>query len=141
MSTNGISTTTVATAAVDSLPGAWYNLRIRIVGSQVRVWRRNDAGAWGTPVLSVASLPHLFASTSYAFTAHPTARYLVANFRVRAYEGPIDQNLGTIDTESLSLAVNMSDSAAVRPAGGSYPPGERVPVSVTAEPGFVFRQW
>jgi len=60
---------------------------------------------------------------------------------VRAYDGPIDQNLGTIDTESLSLTVNMEDSAAVRPAGGSYPPGERVPVSVTAEPGFVFRQW
>ena len=60
---------------------------------------------------------------------------------MRAYDGPIDQNLGTIDTESLSLTVNMEDSAAVRPAGGSYPPGERVPVSVTAEPGFVFRQW
>jgi len=60
---------------------------------------------------------------------------------VRAYDGPIDQNLGTIDTESLSLTVNMEDSAAVRPAGGSYPPGERVPVSVTAEPGFVFRHW
>jgi len=60
---------------------------------------------------------------------------------VRAYDGPIDQGLGAIDTELLSLAVNMEDSAAVRPAGGSYPPGERVPVSVTAEPGFVFRQW
>ena len=60
---------------------------------------------------------------------------------MRAYDGPIDQGLGAIDTELLSLAVNMEDSAAVRPAGGSYPPGERVPVSVTAEPGFVFRQW
>jgi len=57
MSTNGISTSTVATATVNSSPGAWYNLRIRIVGSQVRVWRRSDAGTWGSPVLSVATLP------------------------------------------------------------------------------------
>ena len=60
---------------------------------------------------------------------------------MRGYDGPIDQGLDAIDTASLNIAVNMADSAAVRPAGGSYPPGERVPVSVTAEPGYVFRQW
>ena len=155
MSTDGAETTTLAIAgsvfAPDALihldtlglqfdPGAWYNLRIRIVGKQARVWLRNDAGEWDAPVLSVPELPHEFTSTAYGFTAHPTARYRLANFRMRAYDGEIDTAIDEIDGQELLIGI-PEGSGTVRPAAGHYPLEEIVPVSVTPAPGFIFEGW
>ena len=118
MSTDGAETRTLAVAGMefeagaivnlDTLsmqftPGSWYNLRIRIVGNQVRVWLRDDDGKWGTPVLTVLELPHNITSTAYAFTAHPTARYRLANFRMRAFEGDISRDIEDLDNEKLII--------------------------------------
>ncbi len=143
----GPNTTAVATnTAVKSEPNWWYNIRMRMVGDDIRVWRRADDGSWPSPVLGADDqLSGVYRAAGYGFSIDaPTggrATYNVDNFRVRPYDGAIDTNIGEIDVNALTLDMTPGATGSVVPSGGLYPVEECVYLRVVESGDYVFDAW